>query len=72
MTETLDTEVENVLLRGSLWLTANALKEYHDAPHFEIDDGGVPKLEVIVTDVTRVKAGDALRRADAMLKGGRE
>ncbi|WP_020474492.1 hypothetical protein [Zavarzinella formosa] len=69
MTDPQQTEVENALLRGTLFLTANALKEYHDAPHFEIDDDGVPKVEVIVTELTRGKAADALKRADGILKG---
>src|ERR1700735_3440716 len=33
-----DLMAENALLRGPLYLTARALKDYHDAPHFEIDD----------------------------------
>jgi hypothetical protein len=70
-TDPQDLKVENALLRGSLWLTANALKEYHDSPHFEIEDDGIPKFEVIVTEITRSKAGEALARADRMLKDGR-
>ena len=38
-------------LRGSLYLTARALKDYHDAPHFEIepaDEDDIPGMEVIV------------------------
>ena len=60
--------VENALLRGNLFLTASALKDYHDSPHFEIDDDGVPKMEVIVPESLRQKAADALARAQAMLK----
>src|SRR4051812_17649750 len=33
-----DLLVENSLLRASLWLTARALKNYHDAPHVRADD----------------------------------
>ncbi|WP_020469650.1 hypothetical protein [Zavarzinella formosa] len=69
MTDPQQTEVENALLRGALFLTANALKEYHDAPHFEIDDDGVPKMEVIVSEMTRGKAAEALLRANKLLRG---
>jgi len=51
-----------------LWLTANALKIYSEAAHFEIDDEGVPKIEVIVPASARQKAEDALGRADRLLK----
>jgi hypothetical protein len=40
-----DLAVENALLRSSLWLTARTLKDYQDAPHFEIDDDGRPMVE---------------------------
>jgi hypothetical protein len=63
-----DLRVENALLRGSLWLATRALRGYHDAPHFEIDDHGVPKMEVIVQQGVREKAGDALERADRLLQ----
>ena len=36
-----DLKVENALLRASLWLTGRA-KDYHDSPHFEVDDDGPP------------------------------
>ena len=62
--------VENALLRGCLYLAARALKDYHDAPHFEIDDDGTPKWEVIVPEPLRAKAADALERAQGMLKAG--
>ncbi len=61
-------KVENALLRASLYLTARALKDYQDAPHFEIDDGGRPMLEVIVSESLRAKAGEALAKAEKMLK----
>lgn len=59
---TSDLRIENALLRSALWLTANALKNYHDSPHFEMDDEAVPKLEVIVPADARDKAADALAR----------
>ena len=45
-----------------------ALKDYHDAPHFEIDDDGRPMLEVIVPEALRGKAAEALAKAEKMLK----
>ena len=46
MTDTPDQDlsVENALLRGSLWITANALREYHDSPHFELDDATLDSI----------------------------
>ena len=67
-TEPRDLTVENALLRSSLWLAARALRDYHDAPHFEIDDDGITKLEVIVPETLRPRAADALARAEKMLK----
>ena len=63
-----DQAVENALLRASLFLTARALKDYQDAPAFEIDDDGRPMLEVIVPESLRTRAADALARAEKMLK----
>jgi len=63
-----DLKVENALLRTSLWLTAQALKDYHDAPHRERDDAGRPMLEVVVPESLRAKAADALAKAEKMLK----
>ena len=57
-----DLRVENALLRGSLWLAIRALRGYHDAPHFEIADDGVPKMEVIVHQGVREK--QEMRRGD--------
>jgi hypothetical protein len=65
---TSDLRVENALLRGTLWLARKVLQSYHDAPHFEIDDDGVPKLEVIVPPDAREKAAEAITRADKLLK----
>jgi hypothetical protein len=59
---------ENSVLRGALFLTTLALRKYYDAPHFEIDDEGVEKLEVIVLPSTREKAGDAINRANQLLR----
>jgi hypothetical protein len=63
-----DLQVENALLRASLFLTARALKDYHDAPHFEIDDDGRPMMEVIVPPSLRHKADAAIAKANALLK----
>lgn len=63
-----DLRVENSLLRAALFLTARALKDYHDAPHFEIDDAGRPMQEVIVPESLRERAAAALERADRILK----
>ena len=63
-----DTRVENALFRGSLYLTARALKDYHDAPHFEINDDGWPMLEVIVPPSLRGRATLALAKANEMLR----
>ena len=63
-----DLRVENGLLRAALFLTARALKDYHDAPHFEIDDGGRPMQEVIVPESLRDRTAAALERADRILK----
>ena len=63
----IDAAVENALLRGALFLTARALKDYQDSPAFEIDDG-VEKLEVVILPSLREKADDALARADKLLR----
>jgi hypothetical protein len=67
MTRPTDPAVEIALLRASLFLAARALKDYHDAPHFEIDDGGRPMMEVIVPETLRWRAADALARAEKLL-----
>ncbi len=67
-----DRMAENSLLRGRLWITRQRLKEYHDAPHFEIepaDEDDIPGMEVIVPASLREKAAEALEKAQAMLKG---
>lgn len=63
-----DLAVENALLRALLWQTARRLKDYHDAPHFEIDDDGKPMLEVIVPPSLRSKSAEVLAKAQTMLK----
>lgn len=63
-----DLRVENALLRSSLWLAARALRDYHDAPHFEIEGDGPPMREVIVPETLRPRAADALVRAEKMLR----
>lgn len=63
-----DLKIENAMLRGCLYLTARALKDYQEAAHFEIDDDGRPMLEVIVPESVRTKAADALERADKLLR----
>lgn len=70
-----DLAVENALLRSCLWQTARRLKDYQDAPAFEIEDEETPALEVVVPASLRDKAAEALAKAQAMLKGqgrGRE
>ena len=67
-TEPRDLTVENALLRSSLCLAARALHDYHDAPHFEIEDDGITKMEVIVAETLRPRAADALARAEKILK----
>jgi hypothetical protein len=60
-------EVENALLRGTLFLTASSLKGYHESPCEKIE--GTPMVRVTVNEVVRGKAQEALERADRMLKG---
>jgi hypothetical protein len=64
-----DLSVENSLLRGSLWLTARALQNYHDAGHAKTDNPELRQLKVPAS--YREKAADALARADAMLRDER-
>ena len=48
------------------------MKEYHDAPHFDIepaDEVDIPGMEVIVPASLREKAAEALEKAQQMLKG---
>jgi hypothetical protein len=52
------------LLRASLWLTVRTLKDYQDAPHFEIDDDGRPMLEVIVPESLRTRAEKMLKEPE--------
>lgn len=62
-----DLAVENALLRSTLRLAARTLRDYHDAPHFEIEGDQPPMMEVIVPEMLRHKAADALARADEIL-----
>jgi hypothetical protein len=64
----LTVRAENSVLRGMLYQTVQVLKAYQDAPRFEIDDDGIPMLEVIVTPSLPEKAAEALERAERMLK----
>ncbi len=57
-----DAAVENALLRGALWLTARALRNYQQSPRKEIDVDGQPTLEVIIPRSFCDKADDALAR----------
>jgi hypothetical protein len=66
--ETQDLSVENAVLRATLWRTARALKDYHDSPHRKIDDGW-EMLEVTVPASLHARAGEALAKAQEMLKG---
>jgi hypothetical protein len=63
-----DLKVENALLHGCLYFTARRLKDYQDAPAFEIDDDGRPMLEVIVPPSLREKSAEALADAQRMLR----
>ncbi len=67
MTDTSPLAIENALLRNALWLTVSALRIYHAAPHFEIEDNGTPKLEVIVPQNAQARATEALKRANEQL-----
>ncbi len=65
-----DLMAENSLLRGCLFITARRLKDYHDAPHFEIEsEDDIPGMEVIVPASLRPRAAEALEKAQAILKG---
>jgi len=65
MTEPRDLEVENALLRGSLFLAARALKDYADARHTKTERG----LQLTVPESLPVRAAEALVRAEGMLQG---
>jgi hypothetical protein len=58
--------VENSLLRGTLWLTARSLKDYRAALHVKAGDPEM--LELVVPATLPARADDALARADAMLR----
>lgn len=61
-----DLRVENALLRGSLFLTARSLKDYHDVRHTNAETEGM--LQLTVPERLREKAGDAITRADKLLQ----
>jgi hypothetical protein len=63
-----DVNVENAVLRGTLWLVASALRDYHETPHIEIDKEGRPMLELIVPESLPEKAKEALERAKKILR----
>ena len=64
-----DLAAENSLLRACLWMAVRRLKDYQDAPAFEIDDDEGPALEVIIPAELREKGAEALEKAQQMLKG---
>lgn len=63
--ETQNLRVEIELLRGSLFLARNALRDYCDSKHVKTEDG---RLQLVVPESLPVRAADALERADRMLK----
>ena len=63
-----DLKIENAILRGLLWTAVRRLKDYQEAPHFEIDDDGRPMMEVIVPESLRAKAAEAIEKAEKMLQ----
>ncbi len=60
--------MENALLHPAPWLTARAIKDYHDPPNFEMDEELREWLEMIVAESLRLKAEEASAKADRMLK----
>ena len=58
--------IENSLLRASLFLTARALKDYHDSKHVKTEQEGM--VQLTVPESLRARAADALTRANRMLK----
>ena len=64
--EITDLKVSNSLLRGSLFLTTRALKDYHDANHVPMKNPDMLRLTVPAS--YRERAADALVRADILLK----
>lgn len=65
MTDQRDAAVESALLRASLFLTANVLKDYATAKHTLLEDGW---RAVRVPEGVRDRAVDALARANGMLR----
>lgn len=60
-----DLKVENAILRASLFLAANVLKDYHGARHTKAGDG---RLQLAVPESVRDRAGQALERANGLLQ----
>lgn len=60
-----DAQVEIALLRGALWLSTRALKDYRDSKHTPTDDG---RLQLTVPESLRERAGDAIVRANNLLR----
>jgi hypothetical protein len=67
--EAADLRVESALLRGCLFITARRLKDYQDAPAFEIEGEDEPGLDVGVPTSLRQKSAEDLEKAQARLKG---
>ena len=60
--------IENALLRGSLWLAVAALKRYTGATHVELDGDEQERLALVVSPDAPAKAAEAIVRAEAMLQ----
>lgn len=58
--------VEIALLRGALFLTTRSLKDYHDSKHSPAEIEGI--LHLTIPETLREKAGDAITRADKLLR----
>jgi hypothetical protein len=63
-----DLQVENALLRGSLYLTARALRDYLDARHTRVEHDGRPMLQLTVPESIQTKAALELAKAQQMLQ----
>ena len=57
--------VENALLRAALFLCTSSLKGYHDSPHSKPESY---RQTVTVHEGLRERAGDAIARADRLLR----
>jgi hypothetical protein len=60
--------IENAVLRGTLYLTASALKKYLDSKHNPVDVDGIPMLQLQVPELIQEKAVEALERANKLLR----